>query len=80
MLNYVHLEPPVTINVAGGHRLSGVVKGVLIVEVEDQQGIKHGVQLPGTTVPALSRHLFSGRTGVIPRLGLQFLAQMFLSV
>ena len=42
MLNHVHLEPPEIINGAGGHRLSGV-KGILIVEVEDQQGIKHPI-------------------------------------
>ena len=73
-------KTPCNKTIAGGHRLSGVVKGILIVEVEDEQGIKHPVQLPGTIVPALSRPLFSGGTGVIPRLGLQFLAQMFLSV
>ena len=35
MLNYVHLEPHVSRNIAGGHRRSGVGKGILIVEVED---------------------------------------------
>ena len=62
MLNYVHLEPPVVINDAGGHRLSGFGKGILIVKVQDQQGIKHPVQIPVTIVPGLGRHLFSGRT------------------
>ena len=62
MLNYVHLEPPVIINVAGGHRLSGVGQGFLIVEAEDQQGIKDPVQLPGTIVPGLGFDLFSGGT------------------
>ena len=58
MLNYVHLEPPLTLSVAGGYRLSGVGKGVFMVEVEDQQGIKNPVQLPVTIVPGLGRHLF----------------------
>ena len=62
MLNYVHLEPPVIINVAGGHRLSGVGERILIVEAEDQQGIKHQVQLPVTIVPGLGRHLLPGGT------------------
>ena len=61
MLSYVHLEPPVIRNVAGGHRLSGVGKGIMIVDVEDQLGIKHPVQLPVTIVPGLG-HLFSGGT------------------
>ena len=62
MLYYLHLEPPVIINVAGGHRLSGVGQGFLIVEAEDQQGIKDPVQLPGTIVPGLGFDLFSGGT------------------
>ena len=60
MLNYVHLEPPLTLSVAGGYRLSGVGKGIFMVEVEDQQGIKNPVQLPVTIVPGLGRPLFSG--------------------
>ena len=56
----VQLDPPVTINVAGNHRLYGVGQGVLFVEVLDHIGSKHSVQLPVTVVPGLSRYLFSG--------------------
>ena len=61
MLNYVHLEPLVIINVAGGHRLLAVGKWILIV-AEDQQGIQQPVQLPVTIASRLGRHLFSGGT------------------
>ena len=65
MLNYVHLDPPVAIQVAGGHRLSGVGKGVyLVVKVEDQRRVKHPVQLPATIAPRLGHYLFSGGTAV----------------
>ena len=57
--HYVHLNPPVTINVAGNHRLYGVGQGVLVVQVLDHLGAKHSVQLPVTIVPGPSRHLFS---------------------
>ena len=43
MLSNVHLEPPAIINAAGCHRLSGVGKGILMVQVEDQQGVKRHV-------------------------------------
>lgn len=62
MLSYVHLNPAVTINVARGHRLSSVGRGILMVRVEYQQGVNHDVQLPVTIVPGLGRHLFSGVT------------------
>ena len=65
MLNYVNQEPPVTTDVAGGHRLSGVGERILIGEVEHQQGIKHPVQLPVSIVPGLGRHLFFGGAAAI---------------
>ena len=58
MLNCVHLEPPAIIYIAGGYRLSGVGKGILIVK----QGIQHPVLFPVTTVAGLGRHLFSRGT------------------
>ena len=57
---YVHLNLPVTINVAGNHCLYTVDQGVLVVQVLDHLGSKHSVQLPVTIVPGLGRHLFSG--------------------
>ena len=60
MNHYVQLDPPVTINVAGNHRLYGVGQGVLVVQVLNHIGSKHYVQLPVTVVPGLGRHLFSG--------------------
>lgn len=41
------------VEVAGGHRLSGVGKGVVIVQAEDYQGVKHSVELPATIVSGL---------------------------
>ena len=80
MLSYVHLEPPVIINVAGGHRLSGVGKGILIVEVEGQQGIKHLVQLPVTIVPGLGRHLFSAGTAATKIMSMVIAARSYLDL
>ena len=60
MHHYVQLDSPVTINVAGNHRLYGVDQGVKVVQVLDHIGSKHSVQLPVTIVPGLGRHLFSG--------------------
>ena len=40
---HVQLDPPVTINVAGNHRLYGVGQGVLFVQVLDHIGSKHSV-------------------------------------
>ena len=62
MNHCVQLDPPVTINVAGNHRLYGVRQGVLVVQVLDHIGSKHSVQLPVTVVPGLGRHLFSGES------------------
>lgn len=56
MLSYVEMR------VADGHCLSGVGEGGLIVQVEDQQDVKHNVQLPARIVPGLGRHVFSGGT------------------
>ena len=77
MLNYVHLEPPVVINVAEGHRRSGVGRGILIVEVEDQQGIKRPVQLPVTITPGLGRHLFLGGTEEINGVSIVIAARSY---
>ena len=61
MKHYVQLDPPVTINVAGNHRLfNGVGQGPLFVEVLGHIGCKHSVQLPVTVVPGLGVNLFSG--------------------
>ena len=60
MNHYVQLDPPGIINAAGNHRLYGVVRGVLFVQVSDHIESKHSVQLPVTVVPGLARHLFSG--------------------
>lgn len=60
MINYVNLDPPVTITVAGSHRLSGIGKAVLVVIVVDHLGAKHSVQLLVTIVPGLGRHSFAG--------------------
>ena len=60
MNHYVQLDPPVTINVAGNHRLYGVGQGVLVVRVLDHICSKHSVLLPVTIVPGLGRHPFSG--------------------
>ena len=57
---YVHLNPPVTINVPGNHRLYGVCQVVLVVQVLDHLVSNHSVQLPVTILPGLGRHLFSG--------------------
>ena len=80
MLSYVHREPSVTINVAGGHRLSGVGKAILIVHVEDQQGIEHPVQLPVTMVPGLGRHLFSGGTAATKGVSMVIAARYYLDM
>ena len=60
MNHCVQLDPPVTINVAGNHRLYGVNQRVLLVDVLDHIGSKHSVQLLVTIVPGLGRLLFSG--------------------
>ena len=60
MPNYVVLDPPVTIIVAGNHRLSEIGQGVFVVIVVDRLGAEHSVQLLVTIVPGLGRHLFSG--------------------
>ena len=62
MNHYTHLNPPVTINVAGNHRLYGLGQGVLVVQVLDHVGSKHSAQLPVMIVPGLGRHLFPGRS------------------
>ena len=43
MNHYVQLDPPVTINVAGNHRLYVVDQGVLFVQVPDHIGSMHSV-------------------------------------
>ena len=60
MIIFVHLNPPVTINIAGKHDGLGVGEGVL-VDVPDQMS-KHPARLAFTIVPGLGRHLFSGGT------------------
>ena len=60
MNNYVQLDPPVTINMEGNHRLYGVGQGVLVVQVLDHICSKHSVPLPVTIVPGLGRHPFRG--------------------
>ena len=58
--HYVQLDPPVTINIVGNHRLYGVGQGVLVVHVLDHIGSEHSVQLHITVVPGPGRHLFWG--------------------
>ena len=60
--HFVHLNPPVTIKVAGSHRNSGVGEGVVVVQVLGHLDSKQSGQLPVTIVPGLARHLFSGRS------------------
>ena len=50
------------------HRLSGVGKGILTAKIEDQQGIKHSVQLPVTSGSGLGRQLFSAGTAATKRV------------
>ena len=58
--HYVQLDPPVTINLAGNHRLYGAGQGILLVQMFDHIGSKHSVQLPVTVVPRLGTYLFWG--------------------
>lgn len=73
----MHLDPPVPIKVAGTHRLSGVGKGGLIVQVEDQQGVKYPVKFPATIVPGLGRHLFTGGTAAAKQNEYDYYAAKF---
>ena len=57
--HYVQLDPPVTINVAGNHRLCIVGQGISLVQILDRICYKNSVQLPVSVVPGLGRHIFS---------------------
>ena len=59
MNQYMQLDPPVTIDVVGNHRLYGVGQGGLVGKVLDHIGSKHAVQLTPTIVPGLGRQLYS---------------------
>ena len=60
MNHFVQLDPFVTINVTGNHRLYGVGQRVLFVQLFDHIGSKHSVQRSVTVIAGLGRQLFSG--------------------
>lgn len=80
IINYVHLTPPVTTIVAGHHRVFGVGKRVLVVNVVDHQGSKHPVQFPDTIVPARGCHLFWGETASAKRMNMVITKRSYLDL
>ena len=60
MAEYVHLDPPVTINVAGNHRLFGIGKGVLVVNVIDPLGSNHPCSFLSRSYPGWAGTYFRG--------------------
>ena len=80
MNHHVQLDPPVTINAAGNHRLYGVGRGVLFVQVLDLIGSKHSVQLPVTVVPGLGRHQFSGESAATRRVTIIIAVNSYLNM
>ena len=80
MNHYVQLDPPVTINVAGNHRLYGVGQEVLVVQLLDHIGYQHYVQLPVTIVPGLGKRLFSGGSAATPGANMIIATQSYLDM
>ena len=80
MVEYVRLDPPVTINVAGNHRLFGIGKGVLVINVLNHVGSNHSMQLPVTIVPGLGQHLFSGGTAAAKGLSIVIANHSYLDL
>lgn len=80
MLNYVHFDPPMARQVQGGHRLSCVGNGVLIVKVEDQQGVEHAVHFPATIVTGLGRDLCSRATTAAKRVSMMIASKSYLGI
>ena len=62
VVEYIKIDPPLLINVAGKGQLHGTAKGALKVTVTDEHGDPRPVRLPFICVPNLGRHLFSGGT------------------
>ena len=80
MINYVYLAPPVTIDVAGNHRVFGVGRGVLMVNVVNHQGSTHPAQLPVTILPGLGRHLFSWETAAVKGVNMVIAKRSYLDL
>ena len=58
LLNYKELERPHKIVIAGRHFLGGTATCTASEVIVDENGNKHGVDLPGLVVPGLGHHLF----------------------
>ena len=80
MNHHVHLTPPVTINVAGNHRLYSVGHGVLVVQVLDHRDPTHSVQLPVTIVPGLRRHLLGGGSAATKEVNMTIAKNSYLDM
>lgn len=65
IVDYVKLDWPATIVVAGDNQLHRIGKGTVLVLATDHQGNIRSVRLPGMIVRGLERPLFSGGTAAL---------------